>query len=226
MPFLFLLLPIQNLMCEMIFADGDEGLSLGANIAEITAKMIFSILLAFKFGTAGIAIGSLIGALLSVAVCLSHLFKEKNSLEPGICFSKELLFTSVDYGLTDSGVWLFMAVFSAVLNKYVAYYFGSDLLVLVSVINLVRGLQLFFDGIGEAITPIISIYYSEKSYAGIKNIWKPAKMIAVAEGLILAAMCFILAGKVPDMLGISNAEIAGYTRTGVRYCPLACPQSA
>lgn len=223
MPVLFLILPLQNLMCEMIYSDGDEGLNLAANIAEITAKTIFSILLASRLGTAGIAVGSLIGALLSTAVCLAHLFKVKNSLKPGIFISKEILFESVDYGMTDSGVWLFMAVFSAVLTKYVAYSFGSDMLILVSVVNLVRGLQLFFDGIGEAITPIISIYYSEKCFAGIKNIWKIAGKIAAAEGVILAILCLIAADEAPDLLGISDAAISGYTRVGVRILALSLP---
>ena len=223
MPFLFLLLPIQNLMCEMIFSDGDEGLNLAANIAEIAGKTIFSILLAESLGTAGLAIGSFIGELLSVGICLSHLSKEKNSLKPGICFSKDLLISSVRYGLTDSGVLLFLAAFSAVLNKYVAYYLGSDMLVLISVVNLIRGLQLFYDGIGEAITPIISIYHSEQCFAGIKKIWKHAKMIALAEGVILTVLCCCLAGMVPDILGITDETIAGYTRAGVWIMSFSLP---
>ncbi len=223
MPFLFLILPLQNLMCEMVFSDGDEGLSLAANIAEVTAKTLFSVLLVGRFGTAGIAIGSLIGALLSTAVCMAHLANKKCSFKPGFCISKKILLDSVAYGLTDSGVWLFMAVFSAVLNKYVAHFLGSNMLVLVSIVNLIRGLQLFFDGIGEAITPIISIYYEEQCYAGIKKIWRTAKMIAIAEGLILAVLCFILADMIPGLLGITDAAVAGYTRAGVRILAISLP---
>lgn len=223
MPLLFLILPIQNLMCEMVFSDGDEGLNLAANLAEITAKTILSLLLATRLGTAGIAIGSLIGALLSTTVCLAHIFREKSSLKPGVFLSKDIIIESVDYGLTDSGVWLFMAVFSAVLTKYVSRYFGSDMLVLVSAVNLIRGLQLFFDGIGEAITPIISIYYSEKCFAGIRNIWKLAGRIAAAEGVILAVLCFITSGKTPDILGITDGAIAGYTRIGVKIMAVSLP---
>ncbi len=223
MPFLFLILPVQNLMCEMVFSDGDERLSLAANIAEITAKIIFSVLLVGRFGTAGIAIGSLAGAICSTAVCMVHLAGERCSLKPGFCFSVKLLSEAVIYGLTDSGVWLFMAVFSAALNKYVAHSLGSDMLVLVSVVNLIRGLQLFFDGIGEAITPIISIYYAEQCYAGIKRIWKTAKTIAVAEGLILGILCFISADMIPGLLGITNAEVAGYACSGVRILAISLP---
>ena len=223
MPYIMLLMPFQNLIFTMIFTDGDEWLNFAANITEVTGNLVSSVILVKKMGTAGIAAGSLLGIVLSILVCLSHLFRKKNSLRPNLYYSKKLLVSSIHYGLTDSGAWFFLSVSSMILNKFVTDAFGSSALVLVGVINLAREIQLFFDGIGEAITPIISIYYSEQCYEGVKKIWKLAKKTCAAEGIAVAVLCFAGAGFVPDILGIKDAEIAAQAVIGVRIMAFSMP---
>ncbi|MBQ9461880.1 MAG: multidrug transporter MatE [Clostridia bacterium] len=223
MPFLFLAFPFQNLMLAMVFADGDESLCTAANIVEVAGNLIFSMILVNSLGVVGVAIGSLIGTLLSIGLCLAHFFKGKNTLKLRPCFSKKLLLSSVNYGMTDSAVWLFMAISSAALNKYVAVRFGSEMLVLVSVVNLMRELQLVFDGIGEAITPMISIYFAEECYEGVKKVWNLAKNTAVWEGVFVAALCACFAQTVPGLLGISAPETAQIAVTGIRIIAVTLP---
>lgn len=218
-----LLLPIQNLLGAMVFTDGDEKLILVGNIAEVFGNLTLSILLAGRLGTAGIAIGSLGGVVLSIIIYLFHFFSGKNSLKPNLYFSGKLLFSAARYGLTDSVVWLFMSIYLFVLNRVVADALGQDKLVLVSVVNLMMEMSLIFDGVGEALTPIVSIYYSEQCYAGIKKIWKYARRTAFAEGIILLVLCFAFAGNIPYFLGIHNDLMSEYAETGIRILSVSFP---
>ncbi len=226
MPALFLLLPLQNLISAMVFTDGDESLSVLANVLEAAGNTVFSVLLLQKMGTAGIAAGSVIGIVISISVCLLHFLNKDHNLKLGLYFSKEYFMDLANYGVTDSGVWLFMAVSTGLMNKYVTAYFGMGLLVLVSVFNLMRELQLFFDGIGEAITPILGIYYSEKCYVGVKKIWDLATRTALIEGFVIGALCFALSGQVPGILGISSPIIADYAVMGIRIMSFGLPAAS
>ncbi len=222
-PLLFLLLPFQNLICAMIFADGDEGLCLASNIAESLTKILFSLLLIKKLGIQGLAVASCLGAVFSIIICLCHFFREKNSLRMNFHISKKHVINSVCYGLPDSTVWLFMAAASGVLCKFVTGYFGSEMLILVSVVNLMWEIQYLFDGIGEAVSPIIGIYHSEQCYTGVRKIWKIAQKTALAEGAVIGIFCLCLSGKVPGILGITDEGLSRYASAGVRILCLSFP---
>ncbi len=222
-PLLFLLIPFQNLICVMVFSDGDESLCLVSNIAEFLSKTLFSLLLVGRLGVRGLALSSVIGAAISITVCLFHFFREKNSLRMNLYFSWRHFISSAFYGLTDSSLWLFMALSSGILCKYITTFWGSEMLILASVVNLMQDLEYLFDGIGEAASPIMGIYHSEQCHAGIRKIWDMARKTAIMEGIFIAALCFIFADSIPRLLGISGDELSRYAVTGTKIICLSFP---
>ena len=61
----------------------------------------------------------------------------------------------------------------------------NALLIMASVILLVYEFQLIFDGVGEAITPIISVSLSENCFPGARKVWRLAVRTAAAASIRL-----------------------------------------
>ena len=72
---------------------------------------------------------------------------------PNDKISKDVHFIKI-----DASTHLSVSVFTFAINFFVLRKFGSEMLILVSVITLIKEAQIVFEGIGEAITPLISVY--------------------------------------------------------------------
>ncbi len=211
-----LLLPLQALLSECIFADGDESISTVSSLVQAIGNVAGSIILSRIMGVRGIALASFLFNCISLLVLVPHFFKKSNTLKIGVAFSFDILKKVVRYSAIDAGSYLFIGILVAVLNIFVGSRFGSGALVLVSVISLARDFQLIFDGIGEAITPILTIYLGEKCISGVNGIYRLARKTAIAEGMIVMLLICISAPFLPDILQITDPAIAGYAVTGIR----------
>ena len=220
MRFTILLLPLDMLMSEMVYNDGDETISITASVVQGAGNLCMSLLLSRTMGVKGIALASFLFTFASLATLFTHFLKKSNSLKLNFSFSKKILFNVARYSIIDASTYLFLGAGNAVLNRFVCTRFGADYLILVSVITLCREFQLIFDGVGEAITPIISIYIGEDCYPGVRNIYKRARKTAVAEGLIIILLMLLAAPLVPSLLGISDPELVRLAVNGLRIVSL------
>ena len=218
-----LLMPLSYYLCEMLFADGDETLSTLAGVVEAGGNILFSVILCKRMGIAGLGIGSLIGTVLSLLVCFLHFTKKNNTLRINIYFSWKLLIDIGKFSLIDAGAYLFISVFTFYLNKFIIVEFGTQMLVMASVITIIKELELVFDGIGEAATPIISVYLSEKCYKGVRRIWKLGYITAIIEGIVVALILIIIAPLTPSLFGITDSGLAHTAVEGLRIMSVSLP---
>ncbi|MCR4746395.1 MAG: hypothetical protein K5894_14360 [Lachnospiraceae bacterium] len=216
-------LPFSIFLSGMVMADGDETLSLIADIASSGVNILLSVILGRIMGVTGIGVSSLIGTLLGVIICLFHFAKKRNSLSPGFYFSGRMILSISHYGIVDAASYLFLSAFSALITLYISFYFGSELLILSSVFTLVIEMQFLLDGIGEALPPTMSIYLATGSFEGVMKIWKEAKKMAIILGLIFALILAVFAPFIPELLGISNQNIADMAIVGVRILSVSMP---
>ena len=220
MRFTILLLPLDMLMAEMVYYDGDESISTLANAIQGIGNVGASLLLSHYMGIKGIALASFLFTFVSLAILCTHFLKKSNSLRLNLCFSWKNMKSIVRYSVIDASSYLFLSVGSAALNWFVSVYFGAQYLILVSVIALCREFQMVFDGIGEAIRPILSIYLGEDCFPGVRSIYSVAKRVAVEEGILLLLVMQLIAPIVPMLLGVSDAVMRGYVTAGVRIISL------
>ena len=218
--FTILLYPLDALITEMILADGDEFLSVISNIVTFVGNIIFSIILAHFIGIAGIGMGAFIGTSLSLLTATLHLFRAGNSLKIGIYFSLKKFFTIIKYSAIDAGGYLFLSLFSFAMERFIVTAFGPELLILASIILFVKEFQLVFDGIGEAITPIINIYLGEESWPAVEKCYYLAKKTSFAEGILLTLLAIILSPLVIKIYAVSNPAIIDYAVNGSRIMAL------
>ena len=220
MRFTMLLLPIQMLIAAVVYSDGDETLSTVANMVQGIGNIGASILLSRTMGIKGIGLASFLFNVVALLILLAHFMKKSNSLRWNLYYSAALMKSVVRYSIIDSSSYLFLAALTAVLNAFVGARFGAEYLIMVSVVTLCRELQLVFDGIGEAITPILSVYLGEESKSGIRSIYKLANKTAIVEGVAVTVLMIICAPLIPSVLDISDPELIPRVVTGIRILAL------
>lgn len=212
----FLLLPLYTLMYEMVLADGDEILSMVSGIVQIIGNIACSIVLAKFIGIEGIGFGSFIGTLLAVLISFAHLLRKGNSLKLGFFFSFKWVVEVCKYSAIDAGAYLFLACFIAVMNRFITFAYGPEMLVLGAVILFVREIQVMFDGVGEAFTPLMNIYLGEESYDAVKKCYSLSLKTAVVEGLALTVLMIFVAPFIVELYDISDPAAYSYAVFGVR----------
>ena len=220
MRFTMLVMPIQMLIAAVVYSDGDETLSTVANLVQGVGNIAASIILSRIMGVRGIGLASFLFNCVALGILFIHFLKKSNSLKLNLYFSGSLLKRIVRYSIIDSSSYLFLAILTAVLNYYVSIRFGTEYLILVSSITLCRELQMVFDGIGEAITPILSVYIGEESKGGVEYIYRLANRTAIVEGAIVTVLLILMAPLVPMVIGISEPQLISCAITGIRILAL------
>lgn len=215
-----LLTALNMLISEMVLADGDEALSLVASLVQVVGNIVLSIVLSRFFGMAGIAFASFAGTVAALFIACMHFFKKSNSLKIGFFFSFKKLLSVVTYSAIDAGSYLFLSVFTVAMEHFIVTAFGSDLLILASVFLLVKEFQLVFDGIGEAITPIMNIYLGEESCPAIRKCYTLAKKTAIIEGLIVTLVIIAFSPLIVKIYGITSPHLFDFADKGAKILAL------
>ena len=94
------------------------------------------------------------------------------------------------------------------------------MLILVSVIALVKEGQILFDGIGEAVTPLICTYLGEENYPGVREVLKLADKSILAESILLTVLVTAGAPFIVSLLGIESQTAFAYAVFGLRILSL------
>lgn len=220
MRFTILVLPIQTLMGAVVYSDGDETISTIASVAQGIGNIAFSIILSHSMGIRGIGLASFAFNAVSFGILLIHFTKKSNSLRWNLYFSFDLVKEIVRYSIIDSSSYLFLAIFTAALNAFISGQFGPEYLILASAITLIREFQLLFEGVGEAVGPIFSVYVGEQNHKGLKTSYALAYRAAIVEGIGVTLFLVIVAPFVPRFLNVTDPDLARLAATCIRIVPL------
>lgn len=216
MRFTILILPIQMLIANMVYSDGDETISTIATAVQGLGNIVLSIVLSPIMGIRGIGLASFLFNAVSILILLIHFAKKSNSLRWNMYFSFAIMKDVIRYSIIDSSSYLFLAIFTAALNAFISAQFGPEYLILASAITLCREFQLLFDGIGQAVGPIFSVYVGEQNHNGLRSSFSLANKTAIIEGVIVTAVLVIIAPFVPGFLNVADPMLAEWVVIGVR----------
>ena len=216
MRFTILLLPFQTLLGAVVYSDGDETVSTIATAVQGVGNIVFSIVLSHFMGIRGIGLASFLFYVVSLLILALHFRKKSNSLRWNLHFSFDILKKVVRFSIIDSSSYLFLAILTAALNAFVSGQYGPQYLIVVSVVTLTRELQLLFEGIGEAVGPILSVYVGEENHGGLRTIYKLASKSAIIEGLAVTVVLVLIAPLVPQVLNVTEPELARWVVLGMR----------
>jgi len=220
MRFTILVLPIQTLMSAVVYADGDETISTVASAAQGVGNIAFSIILSHSMGIRGIGLASFAFNAVSFGILLIHFTKKSNSLRWNLYFDFGLVKQVVRYSIIDSSSYLFLAVFTAALNAFISGRFGAEYLILASAVTLIREFQLLYEGIGEAVGPIFSVYVGEENHEGLKSSYALANRAAIVEGIAVTLLLVLIAPLVPRFLNVTDPTLVRWVTICIRLCAL------
>ena len=118
MKYVVLILPFNELIDGMLFADGDEKLNLEAHIVQGLAKIFLSVVLCRNIGVKGPAIASFISYIISILISCIHFFRPSNTLRPNAAFSLPVVLDILKFGVVDSSTHLFVSLFNVAVNFF------------------------------------------------------------------------------------------------------------
>ena len=222
--FIMLLFPMYALLMDMVYSDGDELICNVSYVIQVGVNIPVSIILCHKIGVGGSSLGTLIGTILSLVVLLTHFFRKQNSLK-FICYFKGSDVAGVlKGGILDSVFYLLMGITACAANKLILFKFGDYYLPVLSVIISVLELTVIFDGIGQAITPLVNVYRGEKNTEGIRKVMRLAGKAAAFEGICASILLFFSGRYLARIIGITDPELLRLCETAIRFvCPfLVC----
>ncbi len=208
--------PTYVLLSEMVYDDGDAALCNAAYGVLMLGNVGLSILLCLRMGTGGASLGTLVGTVASLCVLLLHFFKKSNGLKPRLFFSFRELTAFFRYGFTDAGMYLCWSVLFYLLNSFMIHRFGEDTLPVMAVVTGFFELTVIFDGVGQAMKPLVSIYFAEKNPAGVLKTMKITRRCALAEGIAAAAAVFLLADVMPLAFNIRDPAMMSQSALALR----------
>jgi len=210
--------PMYMYIAAMVYTDGDEILSLIANLFLILGNIALSIFMGLKIGMAGVALGSFVGIFACTAVTCLHFLKKTNSLKPKLFVGLRSLWDMAKYSFVDAGIYIYFAIQSFVMTKLIITQFGGKYLEVYSVIVGLWQLTLIFDGVGQAFCPLVNVYRGEGNIPGIRKTMRYSYRTSLIEGFAMTIILFAFADYVPMIFDIQNSELAAETVHAVRIC--------
>ena len=208
---------LEMLLVALGYADGDAKVcSLGYAVIFIGNFVISVIGVKLGLGTAGCAIGSVVSGVLGVAVLSTHFLRRGNTFAPVRHFSIRDSWRIVAASFGDAAAFLCDGLLFLFLNKFVIVHYGSGFLPVVGVATSLWGFLEFFNGVGVAIQPIVTVYYGEGNMKSVRTVMNSAMRVAVVEGVAFMAFFGLFPELVVSLVGIEDAELARQSVTAIR----------
>ena len=175
-------------LSQMVYTDGDETCNNVCYACQIGGNVLFSVLLASRFGMLGIILGTIIGNTLGLLASLWHFFRKSNTLHFVWHLFVSDLVQSVRFSIVDAAIYLCWAVADYVLIGHVSARYGET------------------GQVTLAVQPLLGTYLGENNHVMIRRLMRAAIKAALAEGLIANLLVFALARQFCGLFGISSGE--------------------
>ena len=205
------------LLISLGYADGDSRLCSLAYAVVFVGNFAVSIAgVSLGMGIAGCAFGSVISETAGVLVMCVHFLRKTNSFAPVRHFSlvDSARIFAASFG--DAAAFLCDGLLFFFLNKFVIGHFGSGLLPVVGAVTALWGFLEFFNGVGVAIQPIVTVYYGERNTRSARTVMNAAMLVSIAEGVAFMAFFGLFPEAAVKLVGISDPALSREACSAVR----------
>lgn len=216
--FFFPVFMLMNMMNSVIRADGSPAFSMLSMLSGAVVNIILDpvFIFALHWGIKGAAWATVIGQVVSFAICIFYFFKSKTfRLEPKSFLPDLRVFgNAVKLGLSTFVTQMSIAVVSLVCNFMLSRYgaasrYGADIPIAVIgietkvftiIINIVVGLILG----GQ---PVLGYNYGAKKYDRVKKTYRIIFAATLAVGLLSTLVVEVFPREVVSIFGSSDDEL-------------------
>ena len=208
---------LMGLLIMLGYADGDARLCTVSYAVNFTVNLVVSILaIKFGMGAAGCSFATFCADIAGILVMATHFLGRRNSFAPVRHFSLADSWRIMEASFGDAAAFLCDGLLFFFLNKYVLMNFGSAVLPVVGVMTALWGFLEFFNGIGVAIQPIVTVYYGEGNMKSVRTVMNAAMLVAVIEGVLFMAFFGLFPDLVAGMVGIREPELVRQSEIAIR----------
>lgn len=222
-PFQLAVYPFFFLFQELVYADGGGRRCIYATVLQMAVNIVSSLLLGRLMGMAGLSLGTLLGFLSSVAVYVSWFFDKRCTIKFRWHFEGKEIIEVFRFSYAHASLSLYTAISRMIINKFVALNFEDSVLVTITVVVNVMELSVLFEGIAQAVEPMVNIYYGEKNPDGIKKMMKHAMRVALYEGIAVALVLVVFSHSLPKLYGVHPQHIIDMCSVALRIIAPAMP---
>lgn len=213
---------LNGLFYSAIIAEGGETVCTISSVIQVLSNIGLSIMLSFKVGIVGVSVASVISNVLALLVLLVFLLLKKTQLRFQWYLNGKQILKMIKYSSNDSLIYLYLFIMQSCLNLYLVRRFPEESLIIFSVvINVISLIITGFDGIGEALQPLVCIYHSENNSRGIRKLMNTAARTALIEGGVVTILLLIFANQIPGILGITDSQNVEMTAMALRIYAVA-----
>ena len=199
---------LLGLLIMLGYADGDARLCTFAYVINVIVNVVVSVLAVWLgMGAAGCALATLCADVASIAVLLVHFLRPSNTFAPVLHFSLGDSWRIVASSFGDAAAFLCDGLLFFFLNKFVILRFGSEVLPIVGVATALWGFLEFFNGIGVAIQPIVTVYYGEGNMKSARTVMNAAMAVSVLEGVSFMLFFGLCPELVCSLVGIREPTL-------------------
>ena len=211
-------MPLCNVLQEMIFADGDTRICNASYAVLLVGNVVLSCLFCTRMGMSGIALGTLLSIVLSIAVLCLHFFRKNNSLRFVWHFKIADVGRTFRLSMAEACEYLYFSLLTALLNFYFVEHFAVEKLTVLSIVYEIVEVSVIFNGIWLAAEPLINIYRGERNGKGILQTMKFVNWALLKEGVFFTAFLVIFAPAMAQLFGIHSETLADETVLAIRAC--------
>ena len=208
---------LMGLLIMLGYADGDAKLCTTAYAVNFVVNLGVSIVaIRCGMGAGGCSFATLMADIAGIAVLSAHFFRKSNTFAPTLHFSLRDSWRIMAASFGDAAAFLCDGLLFFFLNKYVLMNFGSAVLPVVGVAVALWGFLEFFNGIGVAIQPIVTVYYGEGNMKSVRTVMNAAMWVAVIEGVAFMAVFGLFPDLVASLVGIREPELVRQSEIAIR----------
>ena len=208
---------LLGLLIMLCYADGDARLCTLAYLVNFVVNLGVAVLaVKLGMGAGGCAFATLVADVAGIAVLCAHFFRKSNTFAPVRHFSPTDTWRIAEASFGDAAAFLCDGLLFFFLNKFVIMNFGSDVLPIVAVATTLWGFLEFFNGIGVAIQPIVTVYYGEGNMKSVRTVMNAAMAVAVAEGLLFMTFFGLFPSVICAFVGIREPALVAQASVAIR----------
>jgi len=214
------IIPLNNILQEMVYVDGDTRTCNISYAALLFGNLLLSCIFCRYLGMSGVALGTLLSVLLSIAVLCTHFVRKNNTLRFVWHFNMRDLASVIRFSMAEACEFLFFALFAALMNFYFVLHFESEKMTVLSVVYEIIELSVVFNGIWMAAEPLINIYRGEGNDKGIVQMMRFVNWALLKESLLATVLLLIFAPFLTHIFHISSEGMAEELVFAIRVCAL------
>ena len=219
---------INDLMAAAMRTDGLPALSglvlLVPHIVNAVLNVIF--VSVFHMGLSGVAFATVLGYFSGFLIgCYYFFFKKTYRLQYG-GFGKNLAGIA-SVGMPPALNKGLISIKLLIINSLALSAGGAPAMAIMSLIMVEWALaSLFIGGVKQTMMPMISFYYANDDYHGVRTVFKHAFRVLMTATAILMLLFEIIPQILPMLFGMRDAEMIANASTAIRIFALSMPFEA